>query len=193
MLCNSEKPAKRVKFSNDAKDDPKFVILNKPSITKLRKEWLQHSCKNEYIQLKQKIEEYYQRGGTVESFFLKEGRLILSWALIDTANIDALNFIIEQVPKDLIKTILQENHYRLLRSFLSVENSLAEGQEINSTQVQDRIQKIKLLEHVDQVGVSMILNECLHDMYLGASIKNSIIEVYKNYKETYPSQLKPKC
>ena len=146
MLYDStEKPTKRVKFSDDAKDDHKFTVLTKPSITKFRKEWLEHSSKNEYSQLKQKIEKYSQQGGTLEKFFLREGRLILSWALIDVENINALEFIIEHIPQELIKTILKENSYRLLRSFLLVENRLEVEQKINSKQLQDRIQKIKLL------------------------------------------------
>lgn len=193
MFFYEEKPAKKVKFSSEAKETNFHDVLTKPHVSKLRKKWLSHSSREEYPQLQKELEIYKSQGGSLDYFFIKEGTIILSWALIDMNKAHAIKFIIENIPKQLILTILEKNNYSLIRSFLDVESSLELYKPIEQQQKQDCIEKIKLLIGLDQNAISAIFKEKSVDINIAAYIKANIIEVVRSYnnESEKKDQLKP--
>lgn len=191
MPIDNEKSAKRVKFSQNIKSDGPFFPLTKPSTSKLRKDWLRHGGQEEYDQLQQKLALYTKKGGSLEDFFVKEGKIILNWALIDMNKASAMTFILENIPKELIQLILEQDSYKLVHSFLFVESNIETSGPLEKEQLEDRIKKIKLLFDLNPQVIGSIFKKSLNDSEVRADIKANILMLYKRHYEKNFSKLKP--
>ena len=170
----SDRPAKKVKFTSDTKDNPNFTPLaKKPNTAKLRIIWLRFSREQQYEQLKEELELYQKRGGTLERFFEKEGQILLKEALL--SNPEHLAFMVENVPKESIQQVLQRKNYSLLHSFLLTMTGLEEYDKFDEKELKGCIEKIQRLLNIEP-NIKEILTKSLEDKELGEKIKKSIKE-----------------
>jgi hypothetical protein len=157
-----------------------FTSAVKPHSSNLRNKWLDLSRKEEYIQLKQELELYLQRGGTLEKFFKKEGETILYWALIAAEKSKVLNFIVINIPKKLIVEVLEKKDLSLVKSFLLKEDGIEKYKKLNEDYLKDRCEKLQVLLEVAPEPAKKVLESSLRDLDLGKGIKFSIIQAMNN-------------
>lgn len=157
-----------------------FTSMVKPHSSTLRNKWLDYSRKEEYIQLKQELELYLQRGGILEKFFKKEGETILYWALIAAEKSKVLNFIVTNIPRQLIVEVLEKKDLSLVKSFLLKEDGIEKYKELSDDYLKNRCEKLELLLEVAPDPIKKLLESSLNDLGLGKGIKSSIIQAVNN-------------
>lgn len=174
---NKEPAVKKARIA-----DENLIVTSavKPHSSSLRNKWLDLSRKEEYIQLKQELELYLQRGGILEKFFQKEGETILYWALIAAEKSKVLNFIAINIPKQLIVEVLEKKDLSLVKSFLLKEDGIEKYKELNKDYLKDRCEKLQLLLEVAPEPIKKVLESSLRDLDLGKEIKFSIIQAMNN-------------
>jgi len=178
MPEENKEPA--VKKARIADENLIFTSVVKPHSSSLRNKWLDLSRKEEYIQLKQELELYLQRGGTLEKFFKKEGETILYWALIAAEKSKVLHFIVVNVPKKLIVEVLEKKDLSLVKSFLLKEDGIEKYKKLNEDYLKDRCEKLQVLLEVAPEPTKKVLESSLRDLDLGKGIKFSIIQAMNN-------------
>lgn len=60
----------------------------------------------------------------ISEFFLKEGSLLLEWALIDRPDTEPLQFFNERIPQKTLQILLKRDDFWLCKSFLIVEKGM---------------------------------------------------------------------
>jgi len=172
---NEEPPVKKVKFALEGVNENLiFTPLGKPHSSSLRKKWLDYSRKGEYELLKQEIEIYQKNGGTLKKFFEREGETILHWALVGAEQYKAMNFIVENIPNELIVEILKKKHYSLVHTFLLGENGIEKYRKLSEDDLIIRREKLKSLLSLAPQSIKEILESSLVDPNLSGGLKLSI-------------------
>ena len=173
MPTDDEPPVKKpkVSFAPEVKENLVFSPKTKPHSSTLRKKWFEYSRSGEYARLKQELLLYQKQGGILESFFKKEGEVLLSWALINMVNPEILNFIVNQIPMDLIKSILERDDCDLFCGFLMGKSIMEEHQQLDEEGFESFVKKIEILLKLNLITIKELLGESLDNPKLKQKIR----------------------
>lgn len=174
---------KRVKFLSEINNNLIFSRLPRVHSSGLRKKWLRWGSLGDFEQLNKEIELYQQTGGSLEKFFRKEGAVILSWALISEATVAPLRFIIEHIPPNFIKPILEQKEDPILDSFLIGESMREKYDDSNQVRLDNIVDKLELLLQIAPKYVKNLLKNNLQDPMITTGVKNSVLLAVNSAKK----------
>lgn len=154
-----ESPSKRVRFSEDTKDNDTFTPLFKPEPLTIRNMWIKFFNAGNYERLTVKISMWQQTGVSLEQFFKLEGQTLVAWA-VNYPYAGPLCFIFEKIPEALIKSTIMEDELKLLKWFLLIEGKLETDLPLTAQErLEHRIEKAKLF------------------LSLGSDMKDSMVKI----------------
>ena len=108
-----------------------------------------------YPRFRQLFQQYDD--STIRSFFIEQGKSILKWAITCMPSAEALAILAENVPKDILLRLLQENNYGIFQNFLAAQSAAETyGRAINR---QVRKDKLIILINIDPVGIGNFIDK----------------------------------
>lgn len=158
----------------------------------IRKLWMQLSTANEYASLDRILTLAKEQGFSTEDFFLKEGRLLLNWAIVIQADFKPFEFICSNVIKTAIANILSQDNFSIIKTFLIGESGLDDSHLTSSMTLKYRIEKFKLLLIIDaetKVKLRSFMEQTVEEKKLSKEVKNSIREAIIEYENKSNLQL----
>ncbi len=135
-----------VTFSQDALSYEKQIITYKakkkrPNFSTMKDHILSYLNEEKYEEINSYLKTYTPQ--EVNEFYYAKGKILLSWAINYCAHFGPMEFLIKNMPRDLIEEILTQNDFSMLVCFLGGESYLdQEGSGYNAEEI---IKKIKLL------------------------------------------------
>ena len=150
----------------------------------IRKRVLQRFNEDAYAQLKQDIQSYGLTTDGVGKFFLKEGRFLLRWALIDATSNKPLKFFKEEVPTQALQKVLSQDDFSVFKSFLLVQAGLEKMGWYNKVKEERQIEKFKALLAIDSEGITNFVEKnTTNKNIVSDRIKENFDNVLKQFKE----------
>lgn len=105
-------------------------------------------------QLAALFEQYKQ--DLIKEFFLEEGFAILKWTVVYISNPKVFSFLVDKLPRSILKDLLETNDFEILKGFLRTE--AGEEKFGQKEQQQFRIDKFKLLLKIDAEWVKKFMD-----------------------------------
>jgi hypothetical protein len=186
-----ERPAKRVKFSEDTKDNSVFTPLAQSKRTAKKQDmnevilgvWTRLSAAGEYELLEQRLKEFkLWHNQAMNDFFRKEGPYLLRCSTLHWRNPKHLNFICEHVPEYLLREILIADNYSNMRGFLLGHTGMEKKGLINEDMINERCEKLKLLVKIDPKGLEEYTESEYFETHFSAGVKKNFREEIEKYK-----------
>lgn len=144
-----ESPSKRVRFSEDTKDNDTFTPMLKPDPIAIRNMWIKFFKAGNYERLTVNISIWQQTGLSLERFFKLEGQTLVAWA-VNYPYAGPLCFIFEKISEASIKSTIMKDELKLLKWFLLIEGKLETDLPLTVQERLDhRIEKAKLFLSLD--------------------------------------------
>ncbi len=177
--------AKHVKFSEDTKvSDATFTPLRKLHFSAIRKKWFEYFDQNDYVGLKQYLSNCEQKGVSIQEFFSKEGRLILTWAVTNAPNLNALHFLCENIPTPVLREVLKQNAGSVLKALIASEIGMEACHWTSQTSVENRVEKFRLLLAIDAEEVHAGMETIFAHGQVSEKVVDSFGDSLKQYGGT---------
>ncbi len=134
-----------VTFSKDVLSYEKSITTYKatqkcPNFSKMKDQVLSYLHEGKYEEINQYLKTYMPQ--EVTEFYSAKGKIILSWAINYCAKSKPMEFLISNMPRDLVEEILSKNDFSMLVCFLGSQSHLDRKGNYHE---EEMIEKIKIL------------------------------------------------
>ncbi len=168
------KTRKTVMFSDSAKENVTFAVLGKPHSAALRKLWFERCRSNQHELFEKDLNKFASKGLSLKKFFEKEGWTILNRAVIGSLSSKELRHICTFIPEGLIVKLLRDDNCSILRAFILGTSETERSRGMNTDDLQERFEKIKILVNLNSVDIINFLKDMLLENNAGEGVKEQI-------------------
>lgn len=180
----------------DKEEKPKHAInfLPPPKLShaEIKKRMIERLEKREYEGIKQDLELYRLTSEQISDFFLKEGPKLLTWSLIGALPEGPLQLWSEVISKDVFMSVLSNDNFSILRSFLKVQVELERKGWQTEEKEKGQIKVFSILLSVDANAISVFMKENANDTSLiSEKIKNNFAMALHQPAESTSSSAAP--
>ena len=107
----------------------------------------------------------------VTEFYYTMGKILLSWAINYCISSGSMEFLIKNMPRELIEEILTQNDFSMLVCFLGSQSHL---DQVGSYNEEEMINKIKLLLDFKSSKISKAIEDNINDRdFITSNVKQS--------------------
>jgi hypothetical protein len=169
-----------------------FLPPPKLSHAEIKKRMIERLERREYGGIKQDLELYRLTSEQISDFFLKEGPKLLTWSLIGALPEGPLQLWSEVIPKDVFMSVLSNDNFSILRSFLKVQVELERKGWQTEEKEKDQIKVFSILLSIDANAISAFMKENANDNSLTSErINNNFAAVLHQLTESTSSSATP--
>lgn len=173
LLLETSKVKKRVTFSYEAEGASQVTSYQKGkksrNFTIIKDQILHYLNTGEYSALIEYLNCYSPQN--IREFFSAKGEIIFSWAINYCSHSEAIEFLINNVPTDIIEKILSADNFSILTCFLLSQNLLDQQGHYSQEKKETTIQKINHLLKLKNNSINNVIAECLNKESFTSTIK----------------------
>jgi hypothetical protein len=166
-------------------DEQGFFPKPRSKSADIRKMVIQHFRQERYDPLRKILSNrgFLENEDEVKNFFLKEGPVILSWAL-DASTVEPLKFLADEniIPKQALQAVLRKRDFSVLRTFLYTQTGIQAAGRYTAELREVQIEKFKILLSIDGDEIRRFMNDSSDNLYLQTAItRNNFVEADRRF------------
>lgn len=164
----------RVTFSVDMSSYEKSMTLyqeaqRRPNFSKMKDQVLLYLHEGKYDETSEYLKVYMPQ--EISEFYYAKGKILLSWAINYSTNSKSMEFLIRNMPRDLVEEILSKNDFSMLVCFLGSQSHL---DQLNSYNAEEMIKKIKILLNFNCSKITQAIEDNISNKdFISSNIKQS--------------------
>lgn len=138
---------------------PILIIRKDKIFARIRRYLLRMFAKDSFEQLYKDFDTFVIPLNTLKDFFEKEGDDILTWLLMVAKNNKALQFMIDKIPHDILKSMISYNNFINIKQFLNGRSAIEELGRLTLQERELDQERFKFLLIIDREGTQQFMRE----------------------------------